>query len=32
LNVTIADGRIASVNAVADPERLGGLELAVLGD
>jgi RNA polymerase sigma factor (sigma-70 family) len=32
LNVTIANGKIAAVDAVADPERLGRLELSVLED
>jgi RNA polymerase sigma-70 factor (ECF subfamily) len=30
LNVTIANGKIAGIDVVADPERLGTLELAVL--
>jgi RNA polymerase sigma-70 factor (ECF subfamily) len=30
LNVTITRGKIAAINAVADPERLGRLELSVL--
>jgi len=30
LKLTIAYGRIAGIEAVADPERLRGLELAVL--
>ena len=30
LAFTVADGRIAAIDAIADPERLRGLELAVL--
>jgi RNA polymerase sigma-70 factor, ECF subfamily len=30
LNVTITNGKIAAINAVADPERLGRLELSAL--
>jgi len=30
LVVTIADGKITGIDVVADPERLGKLELAVL--
>jgi SnoaL-like domain len=29
---TIADGRIVAIDLLADPERLDGLELTVLGD
>jgi RNA polymerase sigma factor (sigma-70 family) len=31
LNVAITHGKIAAINAVADPERLGEVELSVLG-
>jgi len=30
VNVTITNGKITAANAVADPERLGELELSVL--
>ena len=30
LDFTIRDGKIVAVDAIADPERLGELELAVL--
>jgi RNA polymerase sigma-70 factor (ECF subfamily) len=32
LDVTIRDGKIVAIDAIADPERLGELELAVLDD
>jgi RNA polymerase sigma-70 factor (ECF subfamily) len=32
LNMTIADGKIVAIDAIAEPARLGGLELAVLND
>jgi RNA polymerase sigma-70 factor (ECF subfamily) len=31
LRLTITDGRIAAIEAIADPERLGRLDVAVLG-
>lgn len=31
LNVTIANGRITAIEVTADPERLAGLDLAILG-
>lgn len=32
LDFTIASGKIVAIDAIADPERLGRLELAVLND
>ncbi len=32
LDFTIADGKIVAIDAIADPERVRGLDLAVLGD
>ena len=32
LDVTIRAGRIAEIDAIADPARLAGLEIALLGD
>jgi RNA polymerase sigma-70 factor (ECF subfamily) len=32
LRFTIADGRITEIDVIADPDHLGRLELAVLGD
>jgi RNA polymerase sigma-70 factor (ECF subfamily) len=32
LNLAIAHGKIAEINVISDPARLGQLDLAVLGD
>jgi hypothetical protein len=31
LNVTVVNGKITAIDAIADPDRLAGFDLAVLG-